>query len=477
MTIERESRRSDVYLGDGRNTLLPFGFKVFLPTEIAVVLNENGVERTLSHEHGCTVSLNAEQDVQPGGTVRLDAPLPSGSKAVVLSNVRPLQQVDLTNQGGFYPDVLNAVHDRLTMLIQQLMELQARTPQVPATDTVTGKELARQIVELSRSLPGIWQLLTSDEMVRLLAILEQNPQLRPTELSSEVNSEREDVAATSKAVKTTYDKAVAAESAAANAEGAVNNVNGKLATKLDTSVFNDFKGKAATKEELEEKVGNLKNQLGGENYRHQMFTASSTFTPPKAGVRLWVLEVDGGKSGGNGSGNWVSGNGGNAGDWRYYQVISTGAQVNVLVGASNSASSVSFSEPKQQMYVFAGARGGMGGYRGTGGIGARPTSIPVVPILNCPVSIIPGGMGAALYSGEAGGGYGGHGLIIDGHNSVRAGNGLGVNQDRNYYAGDGVGGYGYGAGGGGGGGASSNSLIGRGGNGAGGCVLIWWREE
>lgn len=296
-----------------------------------------------------------------------------------------------------------------------------------------------------------------------------------------VDASAQQAAASARAAKVSADAAeqsrIRAEAAAANAEGAVNNVNGKLATKLDTSVFNDFKGKAATKEELEEKVGNLKNQLGGENYRHQMFTASSTFTPPKAGVRLWVLEVDGGKSGGNGSGNWVSGNGGNAGDWRYYQVISTGAQVNVLVGASNSASSVSFSEPKQQMYVFAGVRGGMGGSRGTGGIGARPTSIPVVPILNCPVSIIPGGMGAALYSGEAGGGYGGHGLIIDGHNSVRAGNGLGVNQDRNYYAGDGVGGYGYGAGGGGGGGASSNSLIGRGGNGAGGCVLIWWREE
>ncbi|WP_308904355.1 tail fiber protein [Neisseria subflava] len=257
MTIERESRRSDVYLGDGSSTALPFGFKVFLPTEIAVVLNEGGVERTLSHGHGCTVSLNAEQDVQPGGTVRLDTPLPPGSKAVVLSNVRPLQQVDLTNQGGFYPDVLNAVHDRLTMLIQQLMELQARTPQVPATDNVTGKELARQIVELSRSLPGIWQLLTSDEMVRLLAILEQNPQLRPTEFSSEVNSEREDVAASSKAVKTAYDKAVAAEAAAASAEGAVSNVNGKLGTKLDTSVFNEFKDKAATKEELEQMRGTV----------------------------------------------------------------------------------------------------------------------------------------------------------------------------------------------------------------------------
>ena len=257
MTIERESRRSDVYLGDGRNTLLPFGFKVFLPTEIAVVLNENGVERTLSHGHGCTVSLNAEQDVQPGGTVRLNAPLPPGSKAVVLSNVRPLQQVDLTNQGGFYPDVLNAVHDRLTMLIQQLMELQARTPQVPATDNVTGKELAQQIVELSRSLPEALQLLTSEEVKKLLKLIKANPNLGGVELSSAVNSVREDVAANSKAVKTAYDKAVAAGTAAANAEGAVNNVTGKLATKLDKSVFETFKSEAATKREMEDKVGGL----------------------------------------------------------------------------------------------------------------------------------------------------------------------------------------------------------------------------
>jgi hypothetical protein len=235
MTIERESRRSDVYLGDGRNTSLPFGFKVFLPTEIAVVLNENGVERTLSHGHGCTVSLNAEQDVQPGGTVRLDAPLPIGSKAVVLSNVRPLQQVDLTNQGGFYPDVLNAVHDRLTMLIQQLMELQDRTPQVPATDNVTGKELARQIVELSRSLPEALRLLTSEEFKKLLKLIKTNPNLGGVELSSAVDSVREDVAANSKAVKTAYDKAVAAETAAAKAGKQATAANELAEGKADTN--------------------------------------------------------------------------------------------------------------------------------------------------------------------------------------------------------------------------------------------------
>lgn len=220
MTIERESRRSDVYLGDGRNTSLPFGFKVFLPTEIVVVLNENGVERTLSHGHGCIVSLNAEQDVQPGGTVRLDTPLPTGSKAVVLSNVRPLQQVDLTNQGGFYPDVLNAVHDRLTMLIQQLMDTQARMPQAPATNDATGQDLTRQIMELSSSLPEVLRLLNGEELKKLLNLLKNKPNLGGVELSSAVDSEREDVAATSKAAKIAYDKADGAAIAAANANNA-----------------------------------------------------------------------------------------------------------------------------------------------------------------------------------------------------------------------------------------------------------------
>lgn len=234
MTIERESRRSDVYLGDGMNTSLPFGFKVFLPTEIVVVINENGVERTLSHGQGCTVSLNADQDVRPGGTVRLATPLPAGSKAVVLSNVRPLQQVDLTNQGGFYPDVLNAVHDRLTMLIQQLMELQARTPQVPATDTATGKELARQILELSRSLPEALRLLASPEVKKLLSLLKSNPNLGRVELSSAVNSDREDAAATPKAVKTTYDLAMKAWNQSVE-------VKNQLAGKADASVVEEIK--------------------------------------------------------------------------------------------------------------------------------------------------------------------------------------------------------------------------------------------
>ena len=76
-----------------------------------------------------------------------------------------------------------------------------------------------------------------------------------------VDASAQQAAASARAAKVSADAAeqsrIRAEAAAANAEGAVNNVNGKLATKLDTSVFYEFKSKAATKEELEDKVGGL----------------------------------------------------------------------------------------------------------------------------------------------------------------------------------------------------------------------------
>lgn len=79
--------------------------------------------------------------------------------------------------------------------------------------------------------------------------------------SGAVNTSAQQAAASARAAKVSADAAeqsrIRAEAAAANAEGAVNNVTGKLATKLDTSVFNEFKNKAATKEELEDKVGGL----------------------------------------------------------------------------------------------------------------------------------------------------------------------------------------------------------------------------
>lgn len=76
-----------------------------------------------------------------------------------------------------------------------------------------------------------------------------------------VSTSAQQAAASAREAKVSADAAeqsrIRAEAAAANAEGAVNNVTGKLGTKLDTSVFNEFKGKAATKEELEQMRGTV----------------------------------------------------------------------------------------------------------------------------------------------------------------------------------------------------------------------------
>ncbi|WP_049259235.1 hypothetical protein [Eikenella corrodens] len=62
----------------------------------------------------------------------------------------------------------------------------------------------------------------------------------------------------------------------------MNNVTGKLATKLDTSVFNEFKSKSATKEELEEKTGNALAGKADKNHTHyQLITESQPARPTK----------------------------------------------------------------------------------------------------------------------------------------------------------------------------------------------------
>lgn len=67
-----------------------------------------------------TVSLNADQNANPGGTITLLTALAVGSTLVITSSLSFLQAADLTNQGGFYPRVITDALDRLTIFAQQL---------------------------------------------------------------------------------------------------------------------------------------------------------------------------------------------------------------------------------------------------------------------------------------------------------------------------------------------------------------------
>ena len=119
---------------NGSTTAFPFTFKVFEESDLRVVLvNLSGVESDLALLSNYTVALNADQDVSPGGVVNTLLAYDSGYKIAVVSAVPELQPIDIVNQGGFYPEVLNEGLDRNTILTQQLSEQLARAIKVPVS--------------------------------------------------------------------------------------------------------------------------------------------------------------------------------------------------------------------------------------------------------------------------------------------------------------------------------------------------------
>jgi hypothetical protein len=81
-----------------------------------------------------TASLNANQDSNPGGSITLTTALPTGSSLIITSAIAQTQGVQVTDLGGFYPAVLNALHDRITILTQQLQEQIDRCVKYSITD-------------------------------------------------------------------------------------------------------------------------------------------------------------------------------------------------------------------------------------------------------------------------------------------------------------------------------------------------------
>jgi hypothetical protein len=110
------------YLTNGSQTVFPFDFKVLDRDDIRVVRTElsGGEAYNLVFNTEYTVSLNTDQDNNPGGTITTTTTLPSGHRLTLTSDAEIEQPVVFTNTGGFYPSVLNDSLDRLTIIAQQL---------------------------------------------------------------------------------------------------------------------------------------------------------------------------------------------------------------------------------------------------------------------------------------------------------------------------------------------------------------------
>jgi hypothetical protein len=158
MTISSNNRKAGPYVGNGTASVFPFAFKIFQASDLEVVrLNvSTSVETILELTTDYTVTLNSDQDSNPGGSITLVAgALASGFNLVITSDLENLQPTDLTNQGGFYPDVINDALDRATIQIQQLQEQTDRAIKVPITNPTSIAELTADLIRLADSADNI----------------------------------------------------------------------------------------------------------------------------------------------------------------------------------------------------------------------------------------------------------------------------------------------------------------------------------
>jgi len=139
MTISSTSRKAGPYAGNGVTVSFPFSFKVFSTSDLLVTeIDSDDNEETLALTTNYTVALNADQNATPGGTITLPDALPVGNSLTIRTNIPITQTMDLTNQGGFYPTVINNAMDRATIQIQQLAEIVGRSPAVSIGSGLSG---------------------------------------------------------------------------------------------------------------------------------------------------------------------------------------------------------------------------------------------------------------------------------------------------------------------------------------------------
>lgn len=155
MTISSEVRKAGPYTGNGTTTEFAFTFRVFEQDDVKVILTDAaGDETVLTLNSDYYVTLNDEQETNNGGYITYPRPdadplppnLPSTKKITILGNIEYTQEVDLTNGGGFYPEVIESALDKMTMQLQQVKEVTDRAVLVKVSGTIAPEDYFDEIV-------------------------------------------------------------------------------------------------------------------------------------------------------------------------------------------------------------------------------------------------------------------------------------------------------------------------------------------
>lgn len=145
MTVPATTRRVGPHLGNGVTTSFPFSFKVFAASDIAMThVDADGISYALSLGTDYSVTLNADQDATPGGTITYPLsgdPLATGETLVGVGALPYDQSTDLPSGGAYRALSVENAFDRTVQQIQQLAEAQGRSLTLPASAATANTEL------------------------------------------------------------------------------------------------------------------------------------------------------------------------------------------------------------------------------------------------------------------------------------------------------------------------------------------------
>lgn len=195
MTIRTTARVAGPF--SSAASTLPFAFKVYKSTDLRVVRKApDGTPTTLTMGVHYTVALSADQEASPGGSATLLSPTPAGHTVTVTTAMPALQLMDLTNQGGFFPELLNDTADVLTILIQQLQANGGGGGGGPvnALDVSATLAFPPGITNVQQALDAVWDQTNTGWQAKVgteaeIAVLAANGELLPNRLyrSSDTN--------------------------------------------------------------------------------------------------------------------------------------------------------------------------------------------------------------------------------------------------------------------------------------------------
>lgn len=136
MTISSTKNKAILY-GNGVATGWPYKFLIPNASQLSVIVTDpNGNQTPLSSSQYAVSGIGSRN----GGTVTYPlsgSPLAIGWSITILRTLPIVQQTDIVNQNGFYPDVVESAMDYQTMTQQQLAEQQTRSIAFPVVDDQT----------------------------------------------------------------------------------------------------------------------------------------------------------------------------------------------------------------------------------------------------------------------------------------------------------------------------------------------------